>query len=165
MPLDRPKRRERSASQLNNILPLPIELRDGETIESHTKNHISHITDVKIGDHHLVTGQGAWAFRGKLYVVWQIKITINDLSYSTVTIYKRYREILQLWADLEEYYSEDKEIVIPQPPPKDVISVDRVLMSNSWLEERRKSIQWFLSSVLLNPVMQKSPVVKQFVLS
>ncbi|KAI3403272.1 YPT35 [Candida oxycetoniae] len=153
--------RERSGSQLNSILPIPIELNDGETLESHTKDHLSHITDVLVGEYHLIKGE--W---GSQYFVWQIKITLNDHEFSSIILYKRFSEILQFYNDLEKYYEENNEAQhIPTPPSKDVMSLERLLMSKSWLEERRRGLQWFLSRVLLDPVIQKCPVTKEFVLS
>ncbi|KAI5967921.1 YPT35 [Candida margitis] len=161
------RKKSNSVTQLNNVLPIPIELNSGEDLQTHQRNHQSHITDVRVGEHHLVQGNttsSVSSSQPQKYIVWQIKITINDLGYSSIVIYKRYRELLQLYNDLQQYYKGQSDIVIPRFPPKDSFSFERLVMSRNWLEDRRKGLQWFLSSVLLDPVLQKGPVVKQFVL-
>ncbi|KAI5956488.1 YPT35 [Candida jiufengensis] len=183
--------RSNTITKLKNILPAPIELNNGESLESHKQNHKSHITDVRIGDHHLIKGD-----YGSSYIVWQIKITINDLDFSSIILYKRYSELLQFYnelrvkynktadskrkksknrvineiedeiIDLEEEYDDTSNlnIIIPSLPPKDSLSFDRFIISKNWLEERRKGLQWFLSSILLDPILQNDPIVKKFVL-
>lgn len=155
-------------SQLNNALPIPIEMNSGEDLVTHQRNHESHITDVRVGEHYLVRGSTTTTSSSSSstgqYIAWQIKISINDLDYSSIVLYKRYLEILQLYYDLQLYYKGDSEIVIPQPPPKDSFKFERLVMSSSWLEDRRNGLQWFLSSVLLDPILQKGPIVKQFIL-
>ncbi|KAL6451312.1 YPT35 Endosomal/vacuolar adapter protein YPT35 [Candida maltosa Xu316] len=154
------RNKSNSVSQLNKILPVPIELHSGETLEEHQENHLNHITNVIVGESHLIQGE-----YGKSYISWQIKITINDLDFSSIVIYKRYTEIQQLRHDLLKIFHGDVTINIPELPPKDNLSFDRLLMSRNWLEERRKGLQWFLSNVLLDPVFQKCNVVKDFVLN
>ncbi|RCK64807.1 PX domain-containing protein YPT35 [Candida viswanathii] len=149
-----------SVSQLNKVLPVPIELNHGETLETHQLNHLNHITNVLVGEYHLISGEF-----GKSYISWQIKITINDLDYSSIILYKRYNDIYQLRQDLLHVFQGSKDVNIPDLPPKDTLSVDRFLMSKNWLEDRRKGLQWFLSNVLLDPVFQNCNVVKSFVLS
>lgn len=162
------RKKSSSVTQLNNVLPIPIELNAGEDLQTHQHNHQSHITDVRVGEHHLVQGNttatnSSTSGQGQ-YIVWQVKITINDLDYSSIVLYKRYLELLQLYNDLRQYYKGQQDIVIPKPPPKNSFSFERLVMSSSWLEDRRKGLQWFLSSVLLDPVLQNGPIVKQFVL-
>lgn len=158
------RNKSNSISQLNKVLPVPIELHNGESLEQHQQNHLNHITNVIVGEYHLISGEF-----GKSYMTWQIKITINDLDYSSIVLYKRYNEIYQLRQDLLKIFPpHDHTIttnIVPSLPPKDNLSLDRLMMSKNWLEERRKGLQWFLSNVLLNPVFQNCSVVKQFVLS
>ncbi|KAK6457041.1 Phox homologous domain-containing protein [Scheffersomyces xylosifermentans] len=157
-----------SVSQLNKILPVPIELHDGDqdieqstnNAEARKANKLSHITNVLVGEHHLVEGES-----GKSYIVWSIKIILDDSEYSSIVIYKRYNEILKFYQDLVAYYKNSSSTIIPALPPKDNFSIDRLFMSTNWLEERRKGLQWFMSNVLLNPKLQDSDVVKQFILS
>ena len=165
------RKKANSVTQLNNILPIPIALNSGEDLQTLKHNHQSHITDVRVAGHHLVQGNArngatntSSSSTNGQYIVWQIKITINDLDYSSIVLYKRYLELLQFYYDLEQYYKAQNDIVIPKPPPKDSFSFERLVMSNNWLEERKKGLQWFLSSVLLDPVLQKGPIVKLFVL-
>ncbi|RLV89055.1 PX domain-containing protein YPT35 [Spathaspora sp. JA1] len=147
-----------SISRLNEVLPIPIELHNGEDLD-HNPNDTSttHITDVLVGEHHLIQGTS-----GSSYMVWAIKITVNDLEYSSIIKYKRYNEIVEFRSRLVEYFKHDS-ITIPGLPPRDSFNMDRILLANHWLEERRRGLQWFMTNVLLDPVIQKSPIVKQFI--
>ncbi|KAI5964106.1 YPT35 [Candida pseudojiufengensis] len=178
------KQRSNTLTKLNNILPAPIELNNGESLENHKANHKAHITDVRIGDYHQIKGD-----YGLSYIVWQIKITINDLDFSSIILYKRYNDLLNFYNELKQKYNNRPQnnnriindlendiddiidinnnnlnIIIPNLPPKDSLSFDRFIVSKNWLEERRKGLQWFLSSVLLDPILQNDPIVKKFVL-
>lgn len=141
-------KRRNTITQLNSILPVPIEL------ENHADDlDTSHVTDVLVGDYHLI-GENASS-----YVVWTIKVTINDSSYSSIVLYKRYSEIEELRLKLVSVYPRES---IPLLPPKNAFSILRITMNETWLEERRRGLQWFLTSVLLNPRYQTE--VREFLL-
>lgn len=154
-----------SVSRLNKILPVPIELlnEDDDIEESQTSasttNRLSHITNVLVGEHHVVEGEV-----GKSYIVWLIKIVLDDSEYSSIVIYKRYNEIAQFHQDLVSRYQNNSTAIIPSLPPKDSFSIDRLFLLNNWLEDRRRGLQWFMSNVLLNPKLQNSEIVKDFIL-
>lgn len=143
-----------TSTHLKPVFPIPIQLNEDGLGEPY---NFSHISNVLVGDYHLIQGEG-----GKPYIVWTIKIALDDSNYSSIIIYKRY-------SDLECFREEIGRIAgfdnLPKLPPKDSFSLDRLLMTNRWLEERLKGIQWFLSNVLLNPRYQRLEVVRDFILS
>ncbi|EGW32234.1 uncharacterized protein SPAPADRAFT_61315 [Spathaspora passalidarum NRRL Y-27907] len=151
-----------SISRLNEVLPVPIELHNGEDLEHHDPTETNtHVTDVLVGEHHLIQGTA-----GKSYMVWAIKITLNDMDYSSIIKYKRYNEIVEFRSRLVDYFRHDdtsSNVRIPGLPPRDSFSFDRILLANHWLEERRKGLQWFMTNVLLDPVIQRCPIVKEFI--
>lgn len=139
-------------NQLNEVLPVPIEL------DTPADLHASSITDVLVGDHHIIGGDASTG--GALYVVWLVRIVLKDARYSSIVVYKRYRDFEKLRSALvHEFRGHD----IPPLPPKDSLSFQRVVMSNEWLEHRRKGLQWFMTNVLLNPKYQNSENVKAFI--
>lgn len=141
----------RVQGSLSGVLPLPIQLQDHETISG-----LSYISNVDVGDSLVVEGQG-----GAPYLVWCIKITINDSVYSSIVKYKRYSEIEKFRNCLLSYH---RDFYVPLLPPKDSWNPYRYLFTKEWLEERRKGLQWFLTYVLLNPRLQKSPIIVDFLL-
>lgn len=143
-------------SSLNAVAPAPILLTDGSFGHDHAQA-VSHITDVLLGDHHVVAGDGAGQ-----YVVWSVRIVVDDAPHSPIVLYKRYSDLEALRAKLVKLYPRDD---FPQLPPKDSFSVLRLWLLDRWLENRRKGLQWFLTSVLLNPKYQHLAVVTEFVLS
>lgn len=149
------RQRRESLSYLNNVAPVPIELDDdGEAQHRYDEN--SHITDVFVGDHLEVAGEGA-----PLYTVWAIRIVINEAAHSLILLYKRYSDIEKFRELLVQTFPGEE---VPQLPPKDSFSLSRLWMSEQWLETRRRGLQWFMTSVLLNPKFQHSDVVTKFVL-
>lgn len=144
-----------SLSQLNKLLPVPITLEDRTPSNRHFLE-TSHITDVLVGEYHIIQGEG-----GKPYIVWSIRIIINETTHSTVNIYKRYREIERFRAQLKKHH---RDVDIPALPPKDNFKVPRIVWSNNWLETRRKGLQWFMTNVLLNPKLQHSKIITDFIL-
>lgn len=143
------------AAQLNAVVPVPIELTANATGHEHVLE-VSHITDVLIGDHHVISGDGAGQ-----YIVWLVRVVVDDAPHSPIVLYKRYRHIEKLRDRLVAEFPRDE---FPQLPPKDNFSVLRLWLRDLWLEHRRKGLQWFLTSVLLNPKYQHSSVVNEFVL-
>ncbi|CCE78288.1 Piso0_000908 [Millerozyma farinosa CBS 7064] len=152
--MNRDRIRKHSVSQLNKILPVPIQLED----HTHSSNSIdtSHITDVLVGDYHIIEGQS-----GPSYVVWGLRIVLNGATHSSILIYKRYSELEALRRDLVKHHP---DVTIPPLPSKGNFSLSRVLMSPQWLEERRKGLQWFMTNILLNPKLSSSPVITRFIL-
>lgn len=137
--------------KLNKVAPVPIQLED----HGPTQLEPTHISDVLVGEHHTIKGEN-----GQSYVVWAIRIIVNDSIYLSIVVYKRYREIEAFRNQLVAEYGNE----IPPLPPKDPISIQRITNPQAWLEERRKGLQWFITNVLLNPKWQRAPTVRQFVL-
>ncbi|KAF3992550.1 hypothetical protein FT663_01415 [Candidozyma haemuli var. vulneris] len=150
-----PRQRRESLSHLNTVAPVPIELTDG-TVSASQFDDSSRITDVLVGDYHIISGDSA-----PQYVVWSIRIVVNGASHSSIVLYKRYSDIEQFRGQLVAAFPDES---IPQLPPKDNFSLSRLWFSDSWLETRRRGLQWFMTNVLLNPRYQHSPVITQFVL-
>lgn len=145
-----------NASELSLVAPIPIQLTDGAIGHTHFGTN-SHITDVLVGESHLVLGDSSG-----LYMVWPIRIVVDEASHSLIFLYKRYSDI---YAFREKVVKEFPDDDIPEMPPKDSFSMARLWQLGLWLENRRKGIQWFLSNVLLNPKYQHSKVINDFVLS
>ncbi|KAM3123760.1 hypothetical protein CJJ07_005225 [Candidozyma auris] len=150
-----PRQRNESFSHLNSVAPVPIELTD-DTMSASQFDDSSRITDVLVGDYHIVSGDSA-----PQYVVWSIRIVVNGASHSSIVLYKRYSDIDHFRRELVKAFPKDS---IPPLPPKDSFSLSRMWFSDSWLESRRRGLQWFMTYVLLNPKYQHSPVITQFVL-
>ncbi|RKP31416.1 hypothetical protein METBISCDRAFT_26636 [Metschnikowia bicuspidata] len=108
--------------------------------------------------HHTVSGDGFSA----LYVVWTIRIVVDDAIHSLILIYKRYRDIYRFREQLVKEFPTDH---IPVLPPKDIFSLGRIHGLQLWLESRRKGLQWFMANVLLNPKYQHHQAITDFVLS
>lgn len=79
---------------------------------------------------------------------------------SVITIRKRYSEFYTLRERLWYAYPRQRH-GIPELPPKSVVSKFR----EAFLEARRRGLEFFLLTVLLNPVFASSPIVKDFVRS
>lgn len=77
---------------------------------------------------------------------------------NVITIHKRYSEFVSLRQRLWYAFPQQRK-GIPELPPKSVVSKFR----ESFLESRRKGLEYFLLTILLNPVFAQSPIVKDFV--
>lgn len=141
---------------LSAIAPIPIQIVDGAVGHEHF-SETSHITDVLVGDYHVIQGEGSG-----LYMVWSIRIVVDEAPYSLILLYKRYSDIEAFRLKLVKEYPKDN---FPLLPAKDSFSVLRIWLLELWLEARRKGLQWFLTNVLLNPKYQHSPIITSFVLS
>lgn len=140
-----------TSMRLNQVAPVPIQLED------HGPNQLepTHISDVLVGEHHTIKGEN-----GQSYVVWAVRIIVNDSIYLSIVLYKRYREMEAFRNKLVDEFGTE----IPPLPPKDSMSLQKLTNPLAWLEERRKGLQWFMTNVLLNPRWQRSTVVRDFVL-
>lgn len=151
-------KRRNTLTQLNRVLPVPITL---DNVDNVQYNQSSHITDVLVGDYHIIGGEKE-SGGGSAYVVWSIRIILNDSMYSSILLYKRYSDIEKFRNKL--VYQFPRASDIPQLPSKDSFSIQRMFLAGQWLEARRKGLQWFMTSVLLNPKYQKSDLVTEFIL-
>ncbi|WPK26624.1 hypothetical protein PUMCH_003982 [Australozyma saopauloensis] len=141
---------------LKPVAPVPISLVEGALDHSHFSAS-SHITDVLVGEYHNISGDGLSAS----YIAWSIRIVVDDAMHSLILIYKRYRDLEELRRKLAKAFSNED---IPELPPKDNLSVQRICGLDLWLEHRRKGLQWFLTNVLLNPKFQHHEIITDFVL-
>ncbi|KAM9911345.1 hypothetical protein OXX69_003603 [Metschnikowia pulcherrima] len=148
---------KRKQVKLEQVAPVPIKLSEGVNAHEHV-TEASHITDVLVGEYHIISGEGL----SGSYTVWTIRVVINDALHSSILLYKRYSDIEKLRHKLTKTYPGDE---FPTLPPKDSLSLSRVWQSENWLEHRRKGLQWFLTNVLLNPKYQHCPTITNFVLS
>lgn len=137
------------------VAPDPIQLADGELGHNHI-GASSHITDVLVGESHLVRGDTS----GR-YLVWPIRVVVDEATHSLIFLYKRYSDIEAFRAEVVRAFPDEG---IPLLPPKDSFLMARLLLLELWLEKRRKGIQWFLTNVLLNPRCQHSDAITRFVL-
>ncbi|CCH46294.1 Sorting nexin MVP1 [Wickerhamomyces ciferrii] len=107
--------------------------------------------DVRIGDCTIVSGQGA----GQKFAVWSI--TIETTSKGQIHLLKRYSEFDSLRNILKiEFPKNNTEI--PKLPPKKAFGN----LNNDFLVKRRRGLEYFLSCILLNPVLANSETVKRF---
>ncbi|GMM37367.1 Ypt35 protein [Saccharomycopsis crataegensis] len=106
-----------------------------------------------IGDCTLVRGSGAYR-----YAVWTI--TIETSAGSKYTIYKRYSDFVNLRELLIRYFPRNKPEVPDLPQKRFFNNLD-----NDFLQKRRMGLEYFLSSVMLNPVFSRSAIIKEFVLA
>lgn len=140
---------------LASVAPEPIRL-DEDTFSQLYTQGTAHISDAIVGDSHVVSGDSGAA----LYVVWTVRVIINDALHSLIALYKRYSEMEKLRNDLLQEFPGE---ALPALPPKDNLSLQRLWLSQLWLEHRRKGLQWFLSNVLLNPKFHDSQAVRKFI--
>lgn len=147
----------RKASGLERVPATPIELTQDSLGHTHL-TETSTITDVLLGDYHLVSGEG---ITGQ-YIVWTIRIVIDDALRSLIVLFKRYSDIERLRYGLQKAFPDE---YLPEFPPKDSLSLQRLWRNEGWLEKRRRGLQWFLTNVLLNPKFHHSQVITDFVLS
>ncbi|ODQ60198.1 hypothetical protein WICANDRAFT_13664, partial [Wickerhamomyces anomalus NRRL Y-366-8] len=108
-------------------------------------------SDVRIGDCTIVTGSGA----GQKFAVWSINIETSKGGH--IHLLKRYSEFDELRNKLVQSYP-DHITEIPKLPPKKAFGN----LKNDFLVKRRKGLEFFISCVLLNPVLSNSDIVKRF---
>lgn len=90
------------------------------------------------------------------YVTWVI--TIDTLRGSQIRICRRFSEFVTFREKLVAQYPTHVD-EIPELPPKSVVSKFRA----TFLEGRRKRLEYFLLCVLLNPILAVSPLIYEFV--
>lgn len=110
-------------------------------------------TNVYIGDCTIVKGTNNYR-----YVVWTI--TIETTTGAKITVYKRYSDFIKL-RDLLLHYFPKNKTEIGELPPKRFFQNN---LDEAFLRKRRTGLEYFLNSILLNPLFSSSPLVKEFVL-
>lgn len=152
--------------KLRYLPPVPIQMVDNEDVDDEVSAIPDQIqnnngkpstlktwaSDVRIGDCTIVTGSGA----GQKFAVWSI--TIETTKGGHMHMFKRYSEFVILRTKLITSFP-DHVTEIPKLPPKKVFGN----LQNDFLVKRRRGLEFFISCVLLNPVLANSDIVKQFV--
>lgn len=93
------------------------------------------------------------------YILWNIKFYL--FNGGNITIKKRYNDFERLHKQLLIKYG--KETVVNNIPPKSGIFENR--FSGEFLERRRNGLEYWLNSVVLDPIIGYSTEVRQFVLA
>lgn len=142
--------------ELIPVNPDPIQLID-RTQNPDENSAGAWVKNVHIDDYSLIQGSS----KAGAYVVWTV--TIETLPHpgapsGVITIRKRYSEFDSLRQQLKFAFPKRLH-QIPDLPPKSVVSKFRI----SFLESRRRGLEYFLLCILLNPVFSGSPIVKKFV--
>ncbi|ODV93789.1 hypothetical protein PACTADRAFT_51538 [Pachysolen tannophilus NRRL Y-2460] len=106
---------------------------------------------VVVGEYVIISGNN-----GAKYIVWTI--TVETLKNSKIVTRKRYKEFEELHRYLVEKYPQ-RVIEIANLPPKSVFQN----YDSRFLEKRRHGLEFFLNSVLLNPVFSVDENVKKFI--
>lgn len=111
---------------------------------------------VHINEYEIIGPESSMGLSVGAYVTWVI--TIQTLRGSEIRICRRYSEFVRLRDKLMAQYPQHSS-EIPELPAKSIISRFR----DSFLEARRKRLEYFLLCVLLNPVLAVSPLIYEFV--
>lgn len=133
--------------QLNMIDPNPIQIIDNTSAEDPAPGDVLSVRNVYIDSYSLI--EGNYNDKTGAYVIWNIHLELqmpNTNAVSTVKIHKRYSQIERFRTALvHRFPSRIKQL--PALPPKSFISKFR----NSFLDKRKKGLEYFLVSVFLNP--------------
>ncbi|GAA6028505.1 hypothetical protein JCM8097_007253 [Rhodosporidiobolus ruineniae] len=117
----------------------------------------SFVRDVRIKGYHAVGSEGSG------FVVFDIEIDTFSpdpaSSGTTIRIHKRYSAFVRLRADLLRSFPRFRPL-IPRLPPKSSLAKYRP----SFLERRRQHLSYWLSSILLHPVLGGCPDVRSWIL-
>ncbi|TNY19350.1 hypothetical protein DMC30DRAFT_417953 [Rhodotorula diobovata] len=122
------------------------------------------VRDVKITGYHAVGSEGGG------FVLFDIEIETLPSGVAAaptkIRIHKRYSAFVRLRADLLQSNSAFRGHVPRLPPKSSFGTLDFVQPKYrpSFLDKRRKLLAFWLSTVLLHPVVGGSPVVRQWVL-
>lgn len=149
--------------RLKYLPPVPIQMVDNEVevgeevvSEQGYNGKMSSLKtwalDVRIGDCTIVTGSGA----GQKFAVWSVSVETTKGGH--MHMFKRYSEFVTLRNNLVTSFP-DHVTEIPKLPPKKVFGN----LQNDFLVKRRRGLEFFISCVLLNPILANSDVVKKFV--
>lgn len=140
---------------LQILAPNPIILVDNSHPESGASDSIKSgiwAKSVSIPEYDIVEG----STRAGGYAVYLIHI--ETMTGGEINISKRYSEFADFHDQLIFRFPRRKR-EIPDIPPKSIVSKFRP----TFLESRRKRLEYFLLCVLLNPALASSDLVKLFV--
>ncbi|KAH3686713.1 hypothetical protein WICPIJ_002305 [Wickerhamomyces pijperi] len=132
-----------------------------ETISSSTSNHNSpfhqhmpHIQSVEIIEATILRD----AKTGSKHTTYTLLIT--STKGQSLKLHKRYNDFVQLSQSLRAQYPQSK-IQIPKLPPKTLMPGANFQVK--FLERRRKGLEYFINSVLLNKVFHGSRAIARFI--
>jgi hypothetical protein len=92
------------------------------------------------------------------FVLWTLTLTLwND---SQIVVKKRYNQFAALRKQLVAQYG--KSVAVGKLPPKSAFWEDR--FDGEFLEKRRRRLEYWANSVVLDPLLGAAPAVRQFVL-
>lgn len=153
-----------SKNRLKKLAPVPIQMvnNDEEGEDAHgagtetppgsgQKPIAQWAADARVGECTIVGGIG-----GQQFAVWTV--VIETVKGGHIKILKRYSEFDKLRQQLLRAFP-DHAKEIPKLPPKKLIGN----LATDFLNKRRKGLEFFISCVLLNPVLGNSQIVKDFV--
>ena len=92
------------------------------------------------------------------YTLWNVRFKLARGGH--ITVKKRYSDFESLHRALARRYG--KQVVVNDLPPKNSLFEDR--FSGEFLERRRSGLEYWLNSVVLDPLLGYSGDVRHFVL-
>ncbi|GAA5957160.1 hypothetical protein JCM21900_003115 [Sporobolomyces salmonicolor] len=115
------------------------------------------VKELRIPSYHAVGSEGSG------FVVFDIEIETRPSNAATqgtlIRIHKRYSAFVRLRADLLSTFPRLRRIV-PRLPPKSSLAKYRP----SFLERRRQHLAYWLSTILLHPLLGGAPIVREWIL-
>ena len=145
------------SSPVSTLSRGPIALHDNvvEDDDEEEDNHASWAKSVSVTDPRVIRTSGdAKARMGPGYVVWLCRIEPQVAAAAPIEVYRRYSEFEGLREELCMAIPQLAQRTIPRLPPKSLVSRFR----GPFLERRRKGLEFFLASILLNPQLSAHPV-------
>lgn len=149
------KNSDADVENLRILPPNPIVLVDNSHSEAGIGDSIKDgvwASSVSIPEYEIIEG----STRAGGYVVYLIHI--ETVTGGVINISKRYSEFAEFHDSLIVQFPKRKK-EIPDIPPKSMVAKFRL----TFLESRRKGLEYFLLCVLLNPAFSSSDLVKRFV--
>nr|BCA90176.1 PX domain-containing protein [Ogataea thermomethanolica (nom. inval.)] len=136
---------------LAKLVPQPITLQTNINDDLFSGDTVW-CTNCKIAEPTLIKG-----VNGGKYTLWTIEFeTVRGARFK---VRKRYNDFDRLRSRIDKYTVQTE---LPKFPPRTGLFQDR--FDPALLESRRKALEYWLSSVILNPSICSRPEVKDFVL-
>lgn len=144
---------------LHIVAPVPINIQDNTSSGMFADSRRQNEGEVwckscTLGDPIVIRGNNS----GK-YTVWTI--SFYTLRGTKIIARRRYNDFVKFKDQLNSLYSQ--ATYIPELPPKTYFYQNR--FGAHFLEKRRKSLEFWLNSVILNPKLSATPEVKNFALA
>ncbi|KAG7810395.1 hypothetical protein KL921_002890 [Ogataea angusta] len=142
---------DQNLGQLTKLVPHPITLQNNSDEQLFASDSVW-CANCTIAEPTIIQG-----INGGKYALWTIEFeTVRGARFK---IRKRYNDFDELRNKLEKYTGKTE---LPKFPPRSGLFQDR--FDPAFLESRRKSLEYWLSSVVLNPAICCRQEVKEFVL-